>query len=508
MKQKTKLLSVLLTLTMGIAALGTMAGCGLFDDNKNSSSSSNTTPYNGNSSNANTDQDDPIPPTGTQELKYTLSDDKTYYSVTGYTGTPTTVYIPDTYEDLPVKEICYDAFYHCSSLTSVTIGNNVTIISDYAFSDCFNLTNITIDENNTEYKSIDGNLYSANEKKLIQYALGKTATKFTIPNGVIFIGNYAFRVCDSLEEIVIPDSVTSIGDSAFSNCLNLSEIVIPDSVISIGDYEFCDCDNLTSVTIENGVASIGDNAFYNCTSLTEIVIPNSVTSIGEHAFYGCRSLTIYCEATSKPSNWYHYNSQNYPVVWDCNNNDVADDNYIYTVKDGVRYALKDGVATVERQPKNINRANIPSSIIYKSIQYNILSIRDYAFSYCSSLTSVAIDNGITSISDSAFYDCDSLTEIVIPDSVITIGGSAFGYCDNLTSVTIGNSVTSIDNTAFEECSSLASVKFEDTSTWYVTDSYTNWNNKTGGTQVSVTDNDTNAMYFTDIYDYDYYWYKL
>jgi len=36
------------------------------------------------------------------------------------------------------------AFYKCTSLTSVTILNNVTSIGGWAFADCSNLTSVTI----------------------------------------------------------------------------------------------------------------------------------------------------------------------------------------------------------------------------------------------------------------------------------------------------------------------------------------------------------------------------
>ncbi|MBQ7323361.1 MAG: leucine-rich repeat domain-containing protein, partial [Clostridia bacterium] len=58
----------------------------------------------------------------------------------------------------------------------------------------------------------------------IQYAIGKTATSFTIPDSVTSIGSYAFYSCDSLTSVVIGDSVTSIGEGAFSNCSSLTSI--------------------------------------------------------------------------------------------------------------------------------------------------------------------------------------------------------------------------------------------------------------------------------------------
>ena len=227
----------------------------------------------------------------TEGLVFTLQGYDTY-AVKGYTGTETQVVIPSVYNGKSVTSIKEKAFSECKILTKVVIPGTVTSIGNWAFFSCDSLTEILVDENNTAYKSIDGHLYSKDGKTLIQYAVGKTATLFTIPDGVTSIAWYAFRGCSSLTEIVIPDSVTSIGGSAFSNCNSLTEIVIPNSVTSIG-YE----------------------TFYNCYNLTEIVIPDSVTSIDERAFFWCKNLTIYCEAESEPSGWHYLWNCSCPVVW-------------------------------------------------------------------------------------------------------------------------------------------------------------------------------------------------
>ena len=115
-------------------------------------------------------------------------------------------------------------------------------------------------------------------------------TNITIPNNVMRIGSCAFLGCSSLESITIPDSVTSIGNDAFEKCSSLKSITIPKRVTSIGSWVFADCSSLTSIIIPDSVTSIDSSAFKYCSSLESITIPDSVTSIGFSAFYDCSSL--------------------------------------------------------------------------------------------------------------------------------------------------------------------------------------------------------------------------
>ena len=211
------------------------------------------------------------------------------------------------------------------------------------------------------------------------------------------------------------------------------------------DHEYSGNVVIPSSVTYNGttysVTSIGDYAFYDCSSLTSVTIPNSVTSIGKSPFEGCSSFTK-TNYTGDIAGW-------------CN------------IKFGSYYANP----MYYSHNFYINDQEIKDLVIPN----NVTSIGDYAFSGCSSLTSVTIPNSVTSIGHAAFWRCTSLTSPIynahcfaymptsysgaytIPVGIEQIAGAAFFNCESLTSVTIGNSVTSIGNSAFQTCSSLTSV---------------------------------------------------
>lgn len=141
--------------------------------------------------------------------------------------------------------------------------------------------------------------------------------------------------------------------------------------------------------------------------------------------------------------------------------------------------------------------NIPATVTHNGTTYNVTSIENMAFEYCSGLTSITIPNSVTSIGDRAFYGCSSLTSASIGDayaelgSEVNFGRDVFGciwwlnLCTNLTTVninknivgsrpfagtditnvTIGNSVTEIKDSLFYDCNSLASITIPNSVMW-------------------------------------------
>ncbi len=74
------------------------------------------------------------------------------------------------------------------------------------------------------------------------------------PKSVMIEGNRieakAFYACENLESICIPEGVTYIGDYAFAECRNLKHIVIPLSAIgNIGQHILYQCRSLETMTL-------------------------------------------------------------------------------------------------------------------------------------------------------------------------------------------------------------------------------------------------------------------
>ncbi|HIV00372.1 MAG TPA: leucine-rich repeat protein [Candidatus Stercoripulliclostridium merdipullorum] len=401
-------------------------------------------------------------------------------------------------------------------VTELVIPDGVTCIGSSAFEGCSGLISVTFGEN-SQLASIGSSAFEG--------CSGLISVSFGENSQLTSIGSSAFYNCRGLTSIEIPSGVTSIGDNAFDGCDGLTIYCEATSKPSGWDTDWnksnCtvvwDCNNnevgtdgYAYVTIDtiryawkDGVAtvarqprslsgdieipisiaykgvvypvtSIGEEAFYGCGSLTSIEIPASVTSVGDYAFWDCGGLTIYCEATSEPSGWSSLWEGQCPVVWDCNNNEVATDGYVYGIIDRIRYAWQDGVAIVARQPRSLSGdIVIPISIAYKGVVYPVTRIDAKAFYGCGSLTSIEIPASVTSIGDNAFYGCNGLTSVTLPFVGEGIDGTSnthFGYIfgastykdqgnyvpDSLRTVVITGG-TRIEGSAFYGCNGLTSI---------------------------------------------------
>lgn len=337
----------------------------------------------------------------TVEVTYSSLDDN--YRYIGHIDIPDKI-VENGYT-FYVISIDKNAFYGCTKLKSINIGNNIASIESYAFSgceslssihigkgvrkignnifdNCCELSSIEIDRNNPIYDSRNNcNAIIETESNCLLNGCKNTI----IPNSVTSIGSFAFYHCTGLYNIVIPKSVVAIMNGAFMGCTGLTNVQIPSGVVSIEDNAFRECTSLPSVSIPEGVEKLGTSVFKGCVSLSSISFPKSLVTIGEAAFSDCTGL----ETVALPN--------------------------------------------------------------------SVTSIGASVFSGCSNLSAVVLPNNISKLSDNLFSNCTSLSTILIPNSVNTIGNSAFSNCSTLSSIVLPKKVSSIGSSAFYQCENLLKV---------------------------------------------------
>lgn len=214
-----------------------------------------------------------------------------------------------------VTSIEYNAFSGCSSLASVSIGNGVASIGHDAFYNCYQLDSVIIHDVaawcNISYEK---DAYRSNPLFYAHHLYqGDDEIKhLIIPDNVTSISNCAFSYCTGLTSITIPNSVTSIGAGAFEGCSKLDSVIINDigawCNISFGSnplyyahHLYQGDEEIRHLIIPDNVTSISNYAFESCTGITSVTIPYSVMSIGDYVFQDCTGLTdMYCYAEQVP----------------------------------------------------------------------------------------------------------------------------------------------------------------------------------------------------------------
>ena len=185
--------------------------------------------------------------------------------------------------DLPatVTEIGENAFVECDGLTSINLGNVVTI-HDYAFFDCKGLQSITLPES-IETLGIGAFFNCTN------------LTTLKMNNKLREMGERAFMRCISLSDIEFAGNNLVIGNHAFESCKNLSIGDISNCVSEIGDYAFASCIKHRTLTLPASIRRIGKKAFFACSQISRLTLGRELQEIGENAFLNCnriRQITV------------------------------------------------------------------------------------------------------------------------------------------------------------------------------------------------------------------------
>ncbi|MCM1059805.1 MAG: leucine-rich repeat protein [Eubacterium sp.] len=233
-----------------------------------------------------------------------------------------------------LSELSDYVFHKCILLDNINI-SNATVIGSRAFLGCSSLTEITIPQNIQTIKTET-------------FMDCTSLVTVNLPESLYKIEKKAFYNCSSLSNIVMPDNLRNIELSAFDNCASLTEINIPANFFQIeGSYYIAEdknavktenfyigyfngCTSLKAINVEagnrwytsidgvlywtanknerillrypagktqakfyvpNDVDDLSYYAFSDCVNLKSIILPDELKYIHTTAFAGCTSLT-------------------------------------------------------------------------------------------------------------------------------------------------------------------------------------------------------------------------
>jgi len=107
-----------------------------------------------------------------------------------------------------------------ANIQSIILPNSMSKIGEGAFDRC-SINEFVVLSENSNFKSVNGILFSKDTTTLIKYPSGRNDATYKIPNFVIKIGTDAFNN-DKLQTVIIHENIKYI--SGFSGCRNLKSV--------------------------------------------------------------------------------------------------------------------------------------------------------------------------------------------------------------------------------------------------------------------------------------------
>lgn len=352
-------------------------------------------------------------------------------------GQSVAIILPDT-----ITVIADKAFFW-TYITSCDIPASVQLIGAGAFAGCPNIRQFSVNSRNTTFAVIDGVLFNKTKKELVAFPLSYPKEQYSIPNGILSIGAYAFYTLNRHESyydvstvaITFPDTLTTVGDYAFygATMRNSGRSIGCDSSIKyVGNYAFAYVNGVGNLA----PLTIGTHAFAH-SLLNQSLDLSNLTELGEYAFWDCHTQRREIEGfenatiTTIPS-YAFYESSVYPLQ------------------------IPDTVTTIGQYAfANLNtNSKYRDDDLVLTIPASVVTIENHAFAVSSGAIAFSDGSHLTSIGDNAFYNFQfqSAQELVLPPTVTSIGTQAFYYDgiydgkysnNSLTMLTVPENVTNI-----------------------------------------------------------------
>ena len=305
-----------------------------------------------------------------------------------------TINLPDS-----LTTIGDSVFEGCSDLIQMELGKNAVDLDPSCFTGCMSLKRIIVSEENKNYKSVDGVLFSKDGRSLIKYPAGKIDRTYVVPDGTVLIEYEAFAFCNYLEEITFTGELNKIGNYAFFACVNLKVVHFPETLEGIGVGAFTMCTSLASFNVDDGCINfkVIDGALYEMSATRNVPIKL--------------------------------------VSYPAGKTDAR-----YVVPDTV-YEIYDEAFAYNSCLESIDLGNI------------IFSMGNSVFEYCTALKSMTFPESLESIGRGLFYGCTSLETVYVPSKLTDVEVWGFDSCASLKNIVVAEGNTafkSIDGVLFSK----------------------------------------------------------
>ncbi len=460
---KKKLLSLLLTVFCMTSAFGLFA-CDLLGGGSSAESGASAVSEVSESdlatdSESDSDSDSDGDETeGEQRLLFELSEDETYYIVSGYEETTKNLVIPSEHEEKPVKEIKEFAFSRNQTVESISIPSSVKKIGRNAFMYCEKMTDLTLSEG----------LEEIGDKAFFSCLL---LTEVVIPNSVTTMGEGVFFYT-KLTDVVIGTGLDYIPKESFV-CCEFESFTVPTYIKRIEQGAFESCEELRSVTFHSGITEIGARAFIN-TGIERLQLPQGVTTLEEEVFALCKKLveveflgTVTGRMGTKAfSGCESLTSFEIPAGITT----IGESAFAFSGLESI--SIPNGVQKLEASAFTECK-----ELKTVSIGTGVTEMGKNVFAYATKLESISVASAnpaYKSASD-ALFSKDGKTLVAYPignaattfslTGVTTICEGAFGLSRTLTTLTIPSSVTCIEQYAFNQAYMEEGIIFEVREGW-------------------------------------------
>ena len=329
-------------------------------------------------------------------------------------------YIPNKLVSVNILggEIKRGAFYGCSNIKNLTIGENVTSIGMYSFYNCLGIEKIVY--NAISASDLTNNNYTfycaGSNKNGISIICGENVEKF--PAYLFYPVDDKPEFSPKITVINIGKNVAKIGNKAFYNTKYLE--ILNFNAINMNDFGSASLPFYTRSGSEGFTLNIGEE----------------VTKIPNNIFYGWNGNSWTQSMVAKII--FEDNSQCLSI----GSNAFSGNDKLLSINFGKNASLKSIGIKAFQYCDLLEEVNLPNTLE---------TIGSSAFESCRALKIVSLGENLSSLGDSAFKNCSSINKLFYNTNVLRSLGSSntiFSCAGNKMELVIGDNVTSLPNYLF------------------------------------------------------------